>query len=383
MNEKIPTITIVYDRYKKASPTRKASLEIRITYNGKQKYMSTGIHLCPNQWKHGKITNMENSLQVSEILNRKVSRVRQELMSMLLEGEVDIYSLANRIDERDGRKPSFMSFCAERASIRKYGIRKDSQTRYDRFLNTFIKWGKVKTFKDINEESVMSFDRYLTEKGMKPYSKWNNYHRFLNSFIRDAIDAGYLKKNPYKWVRIDKNKSSTGIGKYLTPQEFVKIINADMPIRHLEKVRDLFVFQTYTCLSYTDLKNFDKESVKTINNSIVYTGIRTKTGHPFLVPILLPAKNILDKYQWKLPIISNTKYNEYLKVVASMAGVHKPVSSHWARHTGATLLLNKGINLGIVSKICGHSSIRITEQVYAKLLDETIVSSVKAMGDLL
>lgn len=52
------------------------------------------------------------------------------------------------------------------------------------------------------------------------------------------------------------------------------------------------------------------------------------------------------------------------------------ISSHWARHTGATLLLNEGIPLQIVSKICGHSSSKITEQIYAKLLDETIVKAV-------
>ena len=71
------------------------------------------------------------------------------------------------------------------------------------------------------------------------------------------------------------------------------------------------------------------------------------------------------------------KYNEYLKVVAQCAGINKPLSTHWARHTGATILLNEGVDLKIVSKICGHSSIRITEQIYAKLLDETVVDAIK------
>jgi hypothetical protein len=39
---------------------------------------------------------------------------------------------------------------------------------------------------------------------MKAYSRWNNYHRFLNSFIMDAMDAGLLERNPYRWVNIDK-----------------------------------------------------------------------------------------------------------------------------------------------------------------------------------
>lgn len=85
---------------------------------------------------------------------------------------------------------------------------------------------------------------------------------------------------------------------------------------------------------------------------------------------------ILNKYNGILPIISNVKYNEYLKIVAQTAGIDKPVSTHWARHTGATLLLNEGVDIRIIAKICGHSSTRITEQVYAKLLDESVIKAI-------
>ena len=143
-------------------------------------------------------------------------------------------------------------------------------------------------------------------------------------------------------------------------------------------MRDLFVFQTYTCLSYTDLKDFDSSQIQEVKNMKVYIGKRAKTEQPFTIPLLSPALAILNKYDNDLPIISNVKYNEYLKAVAQHAGIDKPVSSHWARHTGATLLLNGGADMRIVSKICGHSSTRITEQVYAKLLDETVVDAIAA-----
>ena len=58
-----------------------------------------------------------------------------------------------------------------------------------------------------------------------------------------------------------------------------------------------------------------------------------------------------------------------------MAGINKPVSSHWARHTGATMLLNSGVEMEIVSKVLGHSSTRMTRQIYAKLLDETVADA--------
>ena len=85
---------------------------------------------------------------------------------------------------------------------------------------------------------------------------------------------------------------------------------------------------------------------------------------------------LVRRYKGKLPLISNVKYNLYLKEVAKAAGIDKPVTTHWARHTGATLLLNQGVPMEIVSKVCGHSSIKMTEKIYAKLLDETVVKAV-------
>ena len=95
----------------------------------------------------------------------------------------------------------------------------------------------------------------------------------------------------------------------------------------------------------------------------------------FTIPLLKPALDILHKYNNKLPLISNVKYNAYLKVVAQYADIDKPITTHWARHTGATLMLNEDISINIISRICGHSNTKITESVYVKLLDETIVEA--------
>ena len=377
MNNKYPKIHLIYNRYKKATPYKQAAVEIRISHNYKQKYISTGIMLYPNQWKKGKIVNTPDMLQISQTLEKLLSDIRQIILEMIQEGNVDIQAIPDRLEMKRQNQLGFIDFCNQRAEIRKYGKTVDSQERYDRFMRLFKKWGKINRFEDIKEDNIISYDIYLKSKGMKPYSKWNNYHRFLNSFILDAIDAGYLRKNPYKWVNIEKGRESSGISRYLSPDEFRKIKGIRMPTLSLERVRDIFVFQTYTCLSYTDLKDFDARNVQEVKGVKVYTGNRRKTSKPFTIPILSPAWDILMKYEGKLPIISNVKYNEYLKLVAQSAGIDKPISSHWARHTGATLLLNEGIDMKIVSKICGHSSIRITEQIYAKLLDETVVDAVQ------
>ena len=367
MINKQPRITVVYDRRKKSSQYKKATLELKVSFEGKSKFVSTGIYLYPNQWKNGCIVNCSDAIQLSQILNDLLVRVRSALMS----GSFNTFRERLR-----NSNVTFMEFCRKRAAVRKYGKEKDTQERYDRFLRLFEEWGGIVEVGDINEGNIIKYDKYLSSKGMKPYSKWNNYHRFLDSFIKDAVSDGLLQRNPYNWINIDRKKQSYGLDKCLTLEEFRKLKEAKMPTESLGKVRDVFVFQTYTCLRYSDLTRFNIDDITTINGMTVYKFCQKKTRKPTVIPLLPPALDILRKYDNRLPLISNVKYNEYLKVVAQAAGLDYKISTHWARHTGATMLLNEGVDMGVVAKICGHSSTRITEQIYAKLLDETVVDAV-------
>ena len=381
MNNKVPQINFIYDRRKIASPTKKSSIEMRITYNYKQKWISTGIMLYPHQWKNGMIVDCPDIIQISQDLDKLLKDVRQVIANMMEVGYIDIFSIPGKLEKLKEKKLSFLDYCKMRATIRKYGKKKDTQERYDRFLKLFSSWGLIREFEDVTDEKIIAYDKYLISRGLKPYSKWNNYHRFIDSFIIDAIEEGYLKRNPYKWLNIPKNQESLGLDRCLTPGEFYKIRDAKMPTKCLERVRDMFVFQTYTCLRYSDLKNFDAAKITIIRNTPVYIEKSVKTNKAFTIPLLPPAMNILEKYGKRLPVISNPKYNWYLKVVAQAAGIEKPISTHWARHTGATMLLNNGAEMKIVTKVCGHSSTRITEQVYAKLLNETVVDAIQEIKD--
>lgn len=376
MVTRTPLLVYVWNRYGKATSKKEAVVELRITYERRQKYISTGIWLLPKHWHNGSVINRIDAMQLNQMLDKLLVEVRKVIMEMVDEDNIDIFSIPDRLKRLRTGGVSFIEFCRKRADIRSYNKSGDSQKRYERFMKKFIEWGEIEHWEDITEENIIAFDKYLASKGFKPYSKWQNYHRFLNSFIIDAVNEGLMTKNPYKWVQIEKDKSRTGIGKYLSPEEFVKVRNLKPTTESLERVRDLFVFQTYTCMAYTDMASFDASKIQEIKGMKVYVGKRNKTKETFTIPLLSPALSILKKYNYKLPIISNEKYNEYLKVVAQASGIDKPLSSHWARHTGATILLNEGgFDMKIVAKICGHSSTRITEKVYAKLLDETVVDA--------
>ena len=371
-----PLVALVFNRRHTATTTKEAAVELRVSYQKEQKYMSTGVRLLPKHWRRGMVINRVDAIQLNQTLEKLVVDVRKVILQMMDDGNIDIFSIPDKLKRLRSGNLTFLDFCDTRMKIRQYGKAVDSQERYTRFMKFFRSWGKIVEFEDITDLNIIALDEHLAARGLKPYSKWNNYHRFLNSFILDAIDEGYVKRNPYKWVRIEKEKSKGGIGKYLSPQEFAKVRDMDLPTESLQRVRDLFVFQTYTCLSYVDLNSFDAEKIEKVKGMKVYIGTRAKTSQTFTIPLLKPALAILKKYNNRLPLISNVKYNEYLKVVAQNAGIDKPVSSHWARHTGATLLLNSGdVPMNIVQHILGHASQRMTEQVYAKRLDESIVDA--------
>lgn len=372
---------LVFDRMHRATASKEGSIELRITWQRKQRFATTGIRVLPRQWRNGRIVNRIDAMELQDALDLYVAKARKVINDLSKSGNLDMDRLVACINKKDTDdatekvRKAILPFMRERAEIRKYGRSVDSQERYDRFLRWFEKWGGIVTFEDVTEANVLRMDRALSDTGMKPYSKWNNYHRFLNSFILDAMAEGIIAKNPYKSIHIEKEKSSTGIGKYLTMEEFRRLETLDPPTNFLRHALDLFIFQTYTCLSYTDLESFDADNIKTVRGRMIYTASRGKTKQEFTFLLLKGARDVLARNGNRLPLMSNVKYNECLKVLATMAGIHKPISSHWARHTGATMLLNLGVEMEVVAKVLGHSSTKITRQVYAKLLDDTVADA--------
>lgn len=391
INMGTPTLKLMFDRNKRASKTKEGSIELRIGFERKKKYATTGVRVFPREWRNGRIVHRLDAIELQRTLDEFVANARRIINDLIERGEFDIDTIVAQIGGRTkhlaGRnvvkERLLIDYFRERTEIRKYGRSEDSCERYERFLRWFEKWDGMRTFDDVNELNILAMDKAIRAKGMKPYSAWNNYHRFLNSFILDANDDGLMQGNPYKKLNIEKDKSSGGIGKYLTREEFRRIEQLEPPTNYLRHARDLFIFQTYTCLSYTDLAAFDASRMKKVKGRMMYVGTRGKTRQEFSFLVLKPALAVLERYCGRLPIMSNVKYNAYLKSIAVMCGINKPISTHWARHTGATMLLNSGADMEIVSKVLGHSSTKITREVYAKLLDETVGDAMAKFEELM
>lgn len=381
---KSPRIALVYDRKKTATTQKRASLEIRISHERKSKYLTTGISLLPKEWNGRCVVSRMDCVELQSRITLMVENIQKVITDMMKEGCINLNEISSRLKQAEMKSMSFIDFCELRCEVRKHGLSADSQERYDRFMRYMRQWNAIIWFTDITDINILELDKRLSDTGMKPYSRWNNYHRFLNSFIIDAINEGYIKRNPYKWLRIEKEKTKGSLEKYLTKDEFAAIRNLCGLTKSLERVRDLFVFQTYTCMAYVDLMAFKPCDIQTdAKGRCMYVANRGKTNVEFTILLLPPALEILNRYDYRLPVISNEKYNDYLKIIAHMARIDKPISSHWARHTGATLLLNAGVDMEIVAKVLGHSSTKITRSIYAKLLDGTVADAVDNIKNLI
>ena len=183
---KTPLLEYVYNRKKTATKNREAAVELRITFERKQKYMTTGIRLLPKHWHRGSVVNRIDARELNETLEKLMTEVRQVILEMMSESVMDIFSIQERLKRKRASTISFLEFCEQRTKIRQYGKAEDSKERYSRFMRFFSAWGKIRYFEDVTDANILALDEHLAKKGLKPYSKWNNYHRFLNSFILDA-----------------------------------------------------------------------------------------------------------------------------------------------------------------------------------------------------
>ena len=235
-----------------------------------------------------------------------------------------------------------------------------------------------KMLSDLTTSDVEDIYKYMLRKMS------NNsaicYMRKLKTILIYAIREGYISTNPITF-KFHKDKVEK---EPLTLEEVRRIRTVQLGSKRIENIRDLFILQCYTGLAFRDMSCFSEKDIKIDKNGKEWiVKERIKTGITALIPILPVVKEILVKYNYHLPTLTNQKYNSYLKEIQDVCGITKTLHSHLARHTCGTLLLNAGVDMLTVSKVLGHSSTKTTEAVYAKLLPETIMRRVEEVSDKL
>jgi site-specific recombinase XerD len=186
-------------------------------------------------------------------------------------------------------------------------------------------------------------------------------------------DNNYIQSNPFSSIKIDKGETKPIV--YLNENDIIKLENAEVDLPYLQKAKDLLLFQLYAGgMSYIDMINFQPNKLKEVNGVYVYEDKRKKTGIKFSTIILPQAINILKKYDNNLPIISNQKLNQYAKIVAKYANIKINLTTHICRKSFAHLMLNRGISIESVAVMLGHSNTTITQKIYCRKSNESIVN---------
>lgn len=372
-----PVVRVVFDRKKTASKTEKALVQIEVRLGRKKMYLSTGVRVFKDQWALAR-GGVVGCLEMEE-LNRRVFGMKRKADGYIAElqerGAAFNFDCFGEFMKGGCREVSFIEWVAERIENRP-DIRETTRKTQRKLVPVLREFGGIRGFGDLTRVNVMRFDDFLKARGTRQSTVYS-YHKFLKHYAADATALGLAKGNPYLGLKLDKGRSEPG--RFLSDGELLRLEGVRMPTESIGKVRDLFLMQCYTGLAYSDLMEFDWKRVTEERGRMVMSGVRRKTGVEFFVVLTDKALEILKRYGYVLPKISNQQYNLRLKVAVEAAGIDRPVASHWGRRTCAMYLLNHGVRMEVVAKVLGHASTRVTEQAYAHVLGGTVIDELERL----
>ena len=269
-------------------------------------------------------------------------------------------------------RQSFVEWCLER--LEKEGLAKNTIKDHKVALNLVKESGYLNTLADLTKANVIAFDKWLRTDNKRSDYTIHGYHKKVKKYTKLLWQLEMISTDPYQYVKFPKGKNKER--NPLDEAELIKMRNLKCK-GYLERARDLFVFMAYTGLAFCDMELFDFDTMTVERPDYTYIdGERLKTGSNFFTPILPPAKDVLKKYNYKLPIITNQKLNQYCHVLEALCQFSKPVPCHIGRHSFATLMLSYGFSLETVKKMLGHKDIKTT-QIYAKISTKLVEDDVK------
>lgn len=365
-------LSIIHNRLKRGTAQKAVSIEFRFTCNRQRKYVSTGIKVCPNQWSDAnkRIIRHPNADELNKQLRIFTKRAEEVCDKMNEDGITDLMAVSELLKGEQEKSVTFVEYCEKRKDERK--VCAHTKQRYEVFIRFLKSWGKIKSFADCNVSKVRAMDEYLHKQG-KAQCTIYDYHKFLKLFIHDAVVDGFLEQSPYSCLPFTIGRGEKQYVDCINEEQFNRIKELEIATPHIQQARDLFLFQCYTGLAYSDLMSFDYANCEEVDGKLFYHSKRTKTDTDFVFQILSPAVELLTKYDYELPKISNQKYNDYLKVVGGIIGVPN-LHSHMGRATAATLFLSKGMPINIVARVLGHTTLRQTTR-YARTLNKDVQSA--------
>ena len=238
---------------------------------------------------------------------------------------------------------------------------------------------------ELTPDFIKEFAVFLsTDRGLQNGSIWTNC-MWLKGVVMRAHFNGLIPRNPFAQFHISPNIKER---EYLTEEELKTLMTHEFVDAKLSYIRDIFVFASFTALSFVDVKELTTDDIVEVNGEKWILSKRHKTKIPFQVKLLDIPLQIIKRYeefQTDKSVFPNLNYWSICKPLKKMikeCGITKDISFHCSRHGFATLALSKGMPIESVSRVLGHTNI-VTTQLYAKITTQKIDHDLTMFGDKL
>ena len=305
------TTAIVWDHRGRTKAGCEGPLEVRVTVDRKPYYINTGIKVRKTEWKAGTIVNRPDADSLRTRLYILIKKIEAEINAAIEDGRtIDVADIKRRawVLVADESSTSFLEWCSDQ--IDQLTHSGGTMQHYLTMLTRLNDFDTIRRWQDLTVENIYKWDAYL-HKITKPQSDADikagkpaepisdgaiyNYHKCLKALLNRAVLFDRLKQNPYdrlkgKFKRGDRERID-----FLTDEEMAAFESLHpMAGSKMSMARDLFVFQMFTGLAYSDAQNFDISDYKLIDGVWKNTGERIKTGVAYTSQLLPPVVAILE-----------------------------------------------------------------------------------------
>ena len=409
--------------------TENVPIRMRVNFASKRIEFTTGYRIDSAKWDADK-------QRVKNGCSNKLKQSASEINASLLEYYTEIQSIFKRFEVEDVMptpeqiKEAFNALrkpVSEEPKPKKEALPCDFFQVFDDFVedcgrqnnwtdSTFEKFAAVKnhltnfrdglTFEFFDERGLNDYVIYLRDIKEMRNTTIGKQLSFLKWFLRWAYKKGVHQNNAYDSYK-PKLKSTQKKIIFLTWDELNRLREFKIPSNKqaLERVRDVFLFQCFTGLRYSDVFNLRRSDIK--GDHIEVTTV--KTSDSLIIELNNHSKAILDKYKdvafeddKVLPVITNQKMNDYLKELAEMAGIDEPVrqtyykgneriddvtpkyallGTHAGRRTFICNALALGIPPQVVMKWTGHSDYKAMKP-YIDIADDIKANAMSKFNQL-
>ena len=409
--------------------TENVPIRMRVNFASKRIEFTTGYRIDAAKWDADK-------QRVKNGCSNKLKQSASEINASLLEYYTEIQSIFKRFEVEDVMptpeqiKEAFNALhkpVSEEPKPKKEALPCDFFQVFDDFVedcgrqnnwtdSTFEKFAAVKnhltnfreglTFEFFDERGLNDYVGYLRDVKEMRNTTIGKQLSFLKWFLRWAFKKGVHQNNAYDSYK-PKLKSTQKKIIFLTWDELNRLREFKIPFNKqaLERVRDVFLFQCFTGLRYSDVFNLRRSDIK--GDHIEVTTV--KTSDSLIIELNNHSKAILDKYKdvafeydKVLPVITNQKMNDYLKELAELAGIDEPIrqtyykgneriddvtpkyallGTHAGRRTFICNALALGIPPQVVMKWTGHSDYKAMKP-YIDITDDIKANAMSKFNQL-